>query len=166
MNHGFRSGFSCETQLLITTDPLAKNTEKGMQTDVAILDFSKAFDTVPHKKLLHKLKSYGVRGALLVWIESFLCNRHMRVVVMENLHQRQKFCRVYIRVQSSDHSCSQEVLYIIHLRQRQAQAGLEKIRISLQPGSNFPPNPGCSYNKIFIILALPLFMLQLIQLIK
>ena len=81
VNHGFRSGFSCETQLLITTDELAKNTEKGMQTDVAILDFSKAFDTVPHKKLLHKLKSYGVRGVLLVWIESFLCNRHMRVVV-------------------------------------------------------------------------------------
>ena len=81
VNHGFRSGFSCETQLTITTDELAKNTERGQQTDVAILDFSKAFDTVPHRKLLHKLQSYGVRGDLLLWIESFLCDRHMRVVI-------------------------------------------------------------------------------------
>ena len=81
VNHGFRSGFSCETQLTITTDELARNIERGLQTDVAILDFSKAFDTVPHRKLLHKLRAYGVRGALLSWIESFLCNRSMRVVI-------------------------------------------------------------------------------------
>ena len=54
---------------------------KGLQTDVVILDFNKAFDTVPHDKLLHKLETYGVRGALLRWIESFLCNRHMKVLV-------------------------------------------------------------------------------------
>ena len=44
VNHGFRSGYSCETQLLITTDELAKNTENGMQTDVAILDFSNSLN--------------------------------------------------------------------------------------------------------------------------
>ena len=81
VNHGFRSGFSCETQLTVTIDELARNTDAGFQTDVAILDFSKAFDTVPHKKLLHKLQSYGVRGNLHKWISSFLCHRKMKVVV-------------------------------------------------------------------------------------
>ena len=78
LNHGFRSGYSCETQLTVTVDELAKNMDKGQQTDVAILDFSKAFDTVPHPRLLQKLEGYGVRGPLLT---SFLCNRHMHVIV-------------------------------------------------------------------------------------
>ena len=56
LNHGFRSGYSCDTQLTVTVDKLASNLDKGMQTDVAILDFSKAFDTVPDNKLLHKLR--------------------------------------------------------------------------------------------------------------
>ena len=81
VNHGFRSGFSCETQLTITVDDLARNSDDGYQTDIAILDFSKAFDTVPHHKLLHKLEAYGIRGALHKWISAFLCKRHMRVHV-------------------------------------------------------------------------------------
>ena len=81
INHGFRAGFSCETQLTITFDDLAKNSNKNSQTDVAILDFSKAFDTVPHKKLLHKLCAYGVRGNLHTWISNFLCNRKMKVII-------------------------------------------------------------------------------------
>lgn len=55
--------------------------EKGRQTDMAILDFSKAFDTVPHSKLLHKLDEYGVKGNLHKWFTSFLTKRHMKVVV-------------------------------------------------------------------------------------
>ena len=62
LNHGFRKGFSCETQLTITVDDLCRNLDKGIQTDVAILDFSKAFDKVPHDKLLFKLDAYGIRG--------------------------------------------------------------------------------------------------------
>ena len=45
LNHGFRTGYSCETQLAVTIDDLARNFD-NLQTD--ILDFSKAFDTVPH----------------------------------------------------------------------------------------------------------------------
>ena len=81
LQHGFRSGHSCESQLLITTDDLFKNFDNKIQTDIAILDFSKAFDTVPHKRLLTKLSHYGVNGNINKWIESFLGNRNQSVVV-------------------------------------------------------------------------------------
>ena len=81
LNHGFRSGYSCETQLLTTLNDFMKEYDKGNQTDVAILDFSKAFDTVPHKKLLHKLEQYGIEGCILAWLKDFLTNRKMKTVV-------------------------------------------------------------------------------------
>ena len=81
INHGFRTGFTCETQLDITVDILSLNFDQNLKTDLIILDFSKAFDTVPHDKLLHKLENYGIRGLLSSWIRSFLCIRLMSVVV-------------------------------------------------------------------------------------
>ena len=80
-NHGFRSGYLCETQLVATMEDFASNFERGQQTDVAILDFSKAFDTVPHSRLLQKIDAYGVRGPLHKWMTSFLCTRNMTVVI-------------------------------------------------------------------------------------
>ncbi|KAL8603391.1 hypothetical protein ACOMHN_004242 [Nucella lapillus] len=81
LNHGFRSGYSCDTQLLLTSHDLLQSYDRQRQVDVAILDFSKAFDTVPHKRLLHKLKSYGIRGSLHTWITNFLVHRKMSVVI-------------------------------------------------------------------------------------
>ena len=81
LNHGFRSGFSCETQLLTTMNDLFLAYDQSKQVDIAILDFSKAFDTVPHKKLLHKLNSYGITGQVHTWLSNFLMNRTMRVVL-------------------------------------------------------------------------------------
>ena len=49
LNHGFRAGYSCETQLLIRMHDLRRNNDKGLQTDMVILGFSKAFDTVSWK---------------------------------------------------------------------------------------------------------------------
>ncbi|XP_056021984.1 uncharacterized protein LOC130054910 [Ostrea edulis] len=77
----FRDSYSCETQLAVTIEDLTSSYDRGIQTDIAIFDFSKAFDTVPHHKLLHKLKAYGIQGRLHQGIQSFLCNRLMRVVV-------------------------------------------------------------------------------------
>ena len=79
--HGFRRGRSCETQLIITTDDFARSLDKSAQIDVAVLDFSKAFDRVPHQRLLSKIEYYGVRGNTKRWIASFLRGRCQRVVV-------------------------------------------------------------------------------------
>jgi len=46
-----------------------------------LLDFSKAFDSVPHERLLLKLSSLGINGELLFWVRSFLTNRKHRVVI-------------------------------------------------------------------------------------
>ena len=81
VQHGFRSIRSCESQLLITTDEFIQNFENQTQTDVVVLDFSKAFDVVPHQRLLHKLYHYRIRGTTLNWIQNFLTNRTQKVVV-------------------------------------------------------------------------------------
>ena len=81
VQHGFRSKHSCESQLLITTDEFIQNFEGKTQTDVVVLNFSKAFDVVPHQRLLHKLDHYGIRGTTLNWIQNFLTNRTRNVVV-------------------------------------------------------------------------------------
>ncbi|KAK2166213.1 hypothetical protein NP493_1331g00010 [Ridgeia piscesae] len=81
LNHGFRAGFSCETQLLTTMHDLFSSFDTGTQTDMAVLDFSKAFDTVPHSKLLTKLSHYGIGGTILEWLNKFLTGRTMKVVL-------------------------------------------------------------------------------------
>ena len=79
--HGFRPGFSCETQLILSIDDCARSLDSGFRADVAIFDFSKAFDSIPHTRLLGKLHYYGIRGQMLTWFSSFLLNRYQRVVV-------------------------------------------------------------------------------------
>ncbi|XP_072024985.1 uncharacterized protein [Amphiura filiformis] len=79
--HGFRKSRSCESKLIITVDDIAHNLDSGLQTDLILLDFSKAFDKVSHLRLLHKLKYYGIHGSLLTWIGNFLQGRVQRVVL-------------------------------------------------------------------------------------
>ena len=77
--HGFRKMRSCESQILATVHDIAKNLALGDQVDVILLDFSKAFDKVPHQRLLHKLQYHGVGNKTLKWIKSFLTDRKQRV---------------------------------------------------------------------------------------
>ena len=79
--HGFREKFSCETQLISAVHDWAKGINLRRQTDVILLDFSKAFDSVPHERLLAKLDFYGIRGKMLSWIKAFLSNRTQNVSV-------------------------------------------------------------------------------------
>ena len=61
LQHGFRSGRSCETQLVTTFQDLAHmHNKKSSQIDIAVLDFSKALDSVHHDGVLCKLKHYGI----------------------------------------------------------------------------------------------------------
>ena len=81
VQHGFRKNHSCETQLLITVDDFFSSFDAKIQTDVGVLDFSRAFDTVPHERLIGKLAHYGIRGSINKWIRAFLSDRQMCVVV-------------------------------------------------------------------------------------
>ena len=81
MQYGFREKRSCETQLLEFVHDLACNMQGGGQTDVLIMDFSKAFDKVGHQCLIKKLDYYGVCDKTSDWIQAFLANRTLQVIV-------------------------------------------------------------------------------------
>ena len=77
--HGFVGGRSCVSNLLETVDIMLDMLAEGAPVDVLYFDFCKAFDTVPHFRLLAKLESYGINGATLDIIRNFLDGRKMRV---------------------------------------------------------------------------------------
>lgn len=79
--HGFISGRSTTTQLLEYLDKCVETIVNGGVVDSIYMDFAKAFDTVPHRRLIAKLQSYGIRGNILHWISSFLSQRTQVVVV-------------------------------------------------------------------------------------
>ena len=80
--HGFVQNRSCTTQLLKVVDRWTEILDQGGAIDTVYLDFAKAFDTVPHQRLLAKLlEGYGVKGKLLDWIRHFLTERRQRVGV-------------------------------------------------------------------------------------
>ena len=81
LQHGFQEKRPCETQLVMMVQDLARNANVGKQTDIILLDFSKAFDKVNHGKLLWKLHQYGIRVQVLAWIRAFLESRSQRVVL-------------------------------------------------------------------------------------
>ena len=79
--HGFRSKHSTESQLMITTQDLAQSLNKKLQIDMIIMDFSKAFDTGPHNRLLNKLNRYGIRNKTHNWMSNFRKYRKQSVVI-------------------------------------------------------------------------------------
>ena len=79
--HGFIKKKSCFTNLLTTLEDWTSAVDQDYGVDVAYLDFSKAFDSVPHHRLLQKLASYGFSGQLLCWLEGFLSDRCQRVIL-------------------------------------------------------------------------------------
>ena len=79
--HGFVTHRSCLTNLLEYLETLTKLLDEGHMIDVFYLDFSKAFDRVPHQRLLSKLKAHGIDGDIFNWIRSWLSNRKQSVVL-------------------------------------------------------------------------------------
>ena len=78
----FRARQSCESELLLTIDDFACALNNRLQVDAGILDFSKAFDRVPHARLMKKLEFYGIQGEPLQWITSFLNSGVTRLLLM------------------------------------------------------------------------------------
>jgi len=78
---GFRSGHSIESQLLTVTDDLARALNNKLQVDVGILHLSKHSIKYHTEDLLSKIKSYGITGKVLKWLESFLSNCSQQVIV-------------------------------------------------------------------------------------
>ena len=78
---GFCSGRSCTTQLLSTIYDWFSELDNNVPVDAIYLDFRKAFDAVPHLRLINKLYGYGIRGQLLEWIKDFLSERYQYVTI-------------------------------------------------------------------------------------
>ena len=79
--HGFSKGRSCLTNLLELLEYLSNYIDQGYPVDVSYF-FQKAFDKVPHRRLMLKIKSLGIAGSVCNWIEDWLKDREQRVVLL------------------------------------------------------------------------------------
>ena len=79
--YGFRQGHSYETPLITIVEDILYAMDHHKQVDLILLDFRKAFDTVPHRRLLSKLLSYGICNQIYSWIASWLTKRKQRVAI-------------------------------------------------------------------------------------
>lgn len=76
---GFRAGSSTNLALLSLTDYIKKSIDSGLLVGSVFIDFTKAFDTINHNILFHKLDMYGIRGPALSFLRSYLINREGKV---------------------------------------------------------------------------------------
>ena len=83
--HGFRRHRSCLTNLLEFFNFVFSEHDRDKAVDVIYLDFQKAFDKVPHRRLLKKVRALGVDGEIANWIENWLKDRRQRVAVNGHL---------------------------------------------------------------------------------
>jgi hypothetical protein len=79
--HGFRPGYLCESQVVTVCQGIADALDEGVRTDAIVIDFSKAFDLVPHDRLLMKIAETGVDLRVVVWVKEFLLGSSKRVRV-------------------------------------------------------------------------------------
>ncbi len=82
--YGFIKGRSTIIQLLTLMEDWTRSLEDGGQIDVIYTDIAKAFDKIPHNRLLYKLKKYHVKQEIIDWIDSFLKGRVQRVIIEGN----------------------------------------------------------------------------------
>lgn len=76
--HGFRRGYSCDTQLAGFIHDIHSSIDAGIQADAIFLDFSKAFDRVPHHRLILKLTQLNIDPTVVIWIKDFLTECNLR----------------------------------------------------------------------------------------
>ena len=85
--HGFVSHKACVTNLLEALDIMTEAMNNGYPVDIIFTDFDKAFDKVPHKRLLHQLRSYGIRNELILWIKNWLTGRKQKAGIGEHISE-------------------------------------------------------------------------------
>ena len=78
--HGFKKGRSCTTNLLVYLEDITKLVDDGTPVDAVYLDLAKAFDMVPHRRLIAKIKAHGVEDKALHWIQAWLADRKQKVI--------------------------------------------------------------------------------------
>ena len=83
--HGFVPLRNCVTNLLLCMEQWTKMIDDGLPIDIIYTDFEKAFDRVPHQRLLRKIKNMGITGMIHSWISAFLTGRIQRVRVEREL---------------------------------------------------------------------------------
>jgi hypothetical protein len=79
--HGFRPGNSCESQVITVCQDIADSMDKKDRIDAIVIDFSNAFDLVPHDRLLMKIAISGVDSRIVAWVREFFRGRTQRVKV-------------------------------------------------------------------------------------
>ena len=82
---GFLTRRSTCTQLLMTLNEWTLHTDFGDKVDSVYIDFAKAFDSISHTKLLHKMECYGFSSSLVKWLSSFLTNHSQQVYIGQSL---------------------------------------------------------------------------------
>ena len=85
---GFINARSTTLQMLHVLDIWSRILDEGGTIDAIYCDFMKAFDKVPHERLLHKIHQYGITGNVLGWIKSFLTNRTQQVCIKNTLSDK------------------------------------------------------------------------------
>jgi hypothetical protein len=79
--HGFTKGKSCLTNILSFMESVTSKIDEGNPVDIVYLDFAKAFDKVPHVRLVNKLEAHGISGLVLNWVRHWLSNRRQKVCI-------------------------------------------------------------------------------------
>jgi len=102
--------YSCEAQLASVVEDISHNLDQQKQIDLIFLDFCKAFDTVPHHRLLLKLSSYGIQSKPHCWIKSWLTQRIQRVAVNGT-------CSTWLSVKSAlrQGTVLEPLLFLLHI---------------------------------------------------
>ena len=110
LQHGFVSGTSCQSNLILMLNFLTELIENEADADLVYLDFAKAFDSVSNDRLICKLHNYDISGNLLLWIRNFLSHRRQKVQVNSTLSNLENVTNGF-----PQGSVFGPVLFIIHI---------------------------------------------------
>jgi hypothetical protein len=87
-NTDSKKGYQLRYNILEVIDKWSEALDEGLDIDCICTDFQKAFDKVPHKRLIKKIKNYGITNPILSWIEDFLSRRYQRVSIKGEISNR------------------------------------------------------------------------------